>query len=251
MILLILSILFNTYSPSVYAHENTTYYARILFDQVYLYKSPTNDDSFSNIYFELPKTYFVELLDKSGDFYEARYLDFVGYVKKDSVQAILGTPQNPFLTSISFRVFADLSQDLRSCPTTQTSTSNLLIQIPNLTKNIQYFGKIKGECLIEGRTDIWYYCKYTADKEYFGYVYSDFCDEKQEITSNKEEFEYISNPTFETITPPTKSIPITSNTVGIIVAILSVPALAFVLLIMRGTRIMSKEKYKGKEIIDY
>ena len=91
MIFLILIILFNNF-PCVNAVENPTYYARILFDQVYLYKTAKEDNSIGNIYFELPKTYFVELLDKSGDFYEARYINFTGYVKKDSVQAVSSTP---------------------------------------------------------------------------------------------------------------------------------------------------------------
>ena len=35
--------------------------------------------------------------------------------------------------------------------------------------------------------DIWYYCKYTADKDYYGYVYSDFCDEISPFINNNEE----------------------------------------------------------------
>ena len=238
-------------SPCVSAAENKTYYAKILFEQVYLYKSPVDHNDITNIYFELPKTYFVELLSKSGDFYEARYLDFKGYVKKDSVQAVESTPINPFLNNISFRVYAELSQSLRSSPTTQASSSNLIVTIPNLTKNITYFGKVSGECLIEGRTNVWYYCKYTADKDYYGYVYSDFCDEMPPIVSNTEEITYITNPTFEVQTQSTNTIPITNNAVGIIIGILSVPALIFVFMIMKGTKFLNKEKFKSREVIDY
>ena len=238
-------------SPCVSAAENKTYYAKILFEQVYLYKSPVDNNDITNIYFELPKTYFVELLSKSGDFYEARYLDFKGYVKKDSVQAVESTPINPFLNNISFRVYAELSQSLRSSPTTQASSSNLIVTIPNLTKNITYFGKVSGECLIEGRTNVWYYCKYTADKDYYGYVYSDFCDEMPPIVSNTEEITYITNPTFEVQTQSTNTIPITNNAVGIIIGILSVPALIFVFMIMKGTKFLNKEKFKSREVIDY
>lgn len=251
MILLILLILLQSSGPIINAAENKTYYAKVLFDQVYLYKTPIENNDISNIHFELPKTYFVELTAKHGDFYEARYQDFKGYVKKDSVQAIEGTPINPFLTNISFRVYAELSQNMRSSPTTQSSTSNLITTIPNLTKNITYIAKVQGECLIEGRTDIWYYCKYTSTQDYYGYVYSDFCDEMPKITENTEEVTYITNPTFEIYTPPTNTIPITSNAVGIVIGILSIPALIFVFLIMKGTRILNKEKFKNKEVIDY
>lgn len=251
MMLLILILIFNSTFCPVEAASNKTYYAKILFEQVYLYKSPVDNNDYNNVYFELPKTYFVELLSRHEDFYEARYLNFIGYVKKDSVQAVSNTPNNPFLTNMSFRVYAELSQNLRSTPTTQTNTSNLITTIPNLTRNITYYGKITGECLIEGRTNIWYYCKYTLDKEYYGYVYSDFCDEMAPIPQNTEEVEYITNPTFEKPQAPTNTIPITNNTVGIVIAILSIPALVFVFLIIKGTRILNKEKLKSKEVIDY
>lgn len=245
MVLLILLLLINSISPTVYATESKTYFAKILFDQVYLYKSPVDSNDISNIYFELPKTYFVELLSKNGIFYEARYLDFKGYVKKDSVQAIDSTPTNPFLNNISFRVYAELSQSLYSNP---NSTSNLITTIPNLTKNITYFGKINGECLIEGRTDVWYYCKFS---NFYGYVYSDFCDEMQPIAPNTEEVNYITNPSFEIQTPKINTIPITNNAVGIIIGILSIPALIFVFFILKGSKILNKEKSRNKEIIDY
>ncbi|MBO5954904.1 MAG: hypothetical protein J6Q13_02935 [Clostridia bacterium] len=248
MIILILILLFQSSSPAVYATNHQTYYAKVLFEQVYLYKSNNNDDSTENIYFELPKTYFVELVDISGDFYKARYLNFTGFVKKDSVQAVSGTPNNPFLNNISFRVYSDLSQKLWSTPTTK---NHLITEIPALTKNIQYIGKIHGECLIEGRTNVWYFCKYTTDKENYGYVYSDFCDEMPTIINNTEDVNYINNPTFQTQITPTKAIPKDSNAVGIVVGILSVPALIFVLMIMKGTRILSAEKIKSKEVVDY
>lgn len=251
MILLILSLLFQTSPISVYATEtNKTYYARVLFDQVYLYKTPTENNDYNNIYFELPKTYFVELISKENDFYQARYLDFVGYVKKESVQAVSSTPNNPFLTNINFRVYAELSQTLRSSPTTQTN--NILTQIPILTRNITYIGKINGECLIEGRTSVWYYCKFSSSQEYFGYVYSDFCDEMPSlIPTNSEDLVYINNPSFDPITAPINTIPQTSNAVGIVICILSIPAIIFILLIMKGTRFSTKGTQKTKEVIDY
>lgn len=248
MILLIFLIIFNSTNPMIYALDNQTYYARILFDQVYLYKTPTNNNDISNIYFELPKTYFVELLSKQGDFYEARYLNLKGYVKKDSVQAVSSTPTKPFLDNISFRVYAELSQHLKDSPTSQSAT---LITLPNLTKNITYYGQIRGESLIEGRTQIWYYCKFSAEVDYYGYIYSDFCDEISPITLNTETINYITNPSFEIETPNVQTIPVTNNILGIVIAIISIPALIFIFLILKGTSILSKEHSKRKEVIDY
>lgn len=251
MILLIFILIFQSVSPCVFASENQTYYAKILFEQVYLYKSPINKNDTENIYFELPKSYFVELLSKHEDFYEARYLNIIGYVKKDSVQAVSNTPINPFLTNISFRVYAEMSENLYSSPTTQTSTSNLITKIPHLTKNITYYGKVQGECLIEGRTNIWYYCKYTSTQDFYGYIYSDFCDEMPQILPNTEEVTFITNPTFEVKKPTTNAIPTSSNAVGIVIVILSIPALIFVFLIMKGTKFLGKDKIKSKEVVDY
>ena len=166
------------------------------------------------------------------------------------MQAIDGTPISAFLDNITFRVYSELSQNLRSEP--QVKNDNLITQLPPLTKNIQYIGKVSGECLIEGRTNVWFYCKYTINNStYFGYVYSDFCDEITPIINNNESFTYIDNPTFEKQIEPINSIPENSNFVGIIVAILSLPALAFVLLVIKSGKILNEKKIGKKEVVDY
>ena len=248
MILLILILFFQSTNFTVYAIDEQAYYARILFDQVYFYKSPTDDNSTSNIYFELPKSYFVKLTNKQGNFYEATYQNIIGYVKKDSVQAVANTPSNPFLNNITFRVYAEPSEKIYSQP---KSTSALVTKIPPLTKNIQYIGKIYGERLIDGRTNIWFYCKFSAEIDYYGYIYSDFCDEMPQIPVNNEDIKYINNPTFEPITEELKAIPKDSNLVGIVVGILSIPAVIFVLMIVKNSKFISQENLKRKEIIDY
>jgi len=240
--------------PKIYvsASENKTYYAQVMFDETFLYRSDNLSDDCSNIFFELPKTYFVELTDiANNNFYKAKYLTFSGYVKKDRVQAIAGIPSNPFLNNISFRIFSEQSRDMRTQPNTFNGTSNQVTYIPLLTRNITYFGKIYGESLIEGRTNIWYYCKYSADKDYYGYVYSDFCDELSTIPVNTENVTHINNPTFSTEPTNPYTIPESSNKIGIIVGILSIPATIFLIMIVKGKHILSKEKLKDKEIIDY
>ena len=233
---------------SIKSEENI--FARVMFEHSYLFKNPSDNIEYSNLFFELPKSYFVELTDAVGEFYKARYLSFEGYVKKDCVQAVKHVPNNPFLTNISFRVYADLSRQLRSSPTAY-SESNLITTIPHLTRNITYISRLKGDCLIEGRTDVWYYCKFHSDKDYYGYVYSDFCDEFTPILDNLEEVEYVSNPTFEPITPPAKTMSMSDNSIGIIIAIISVPAIIFAFLILKGSKIGSQNKSKSREIIEY
>lgn len=248
MILLVLILFLQSTNITVNAAQETELYARVLFDEVYFYKTP-NENALNNIYFELPKTYFVKLIDKNENFYQAEYLNIVGYVKKDSVQAVLGTPIKPYLNNITFRVYSELSTNLHEAP---SQNSTLKTKIPILTNNIQYISQIEGESLISGRTNIWYYCKFTSENvSYYGYVYSDFCDEMQPILNNTESLEYTNNPTFEPYFEPPKAIPKNSNIVGVVVAILSIPALIFVFLIMNGTKILNQNKIKRKEVIDY
>ena len=225
-------------------------YARIMFEHSFLYKNASDSEEYSNLFFQLPKTYFVELLDAVDNFYKARYLSFEGYVKKDCVQAVKHIPNNPFLTNITFRVYADLSRQLRSSPTAY-SESNLLITIPHLTRNITYISKLSGDCLIEGRTDVWFYCKFTSTKDYYGYVYSDFCDEVTPIFDNLEDVEYVSNPTFQPPEPEKTTMSLSDNSIGIIIAIISVPALIFLVLILKGSKFMPNTKAKSNEVVDY
>ncbi len=248
IILIIILILSQTTIPYVSAGTSTIY-ARIMQENCYLYRSPIGVDDYTNVYFELPKTYFVELLSSPNEeFYEARYMDNIGYVKKDSVQAITGTPVYPYQSDVTFRVYASLSQDLRSAPTVELT--NHIATIPLLTRNIIYIGAVDGECLIEGRTRVWYYCRYIGDRVYDGYVYSDFCDEMSQMTNNTEEVTYTMNPTFSNQSNEPQSTSTDGNLVGIVIGILSIPALIFVFMLIKSRQILSHDP-SNSEIGEY
>jgi len=251
--LIILILFFQPTLPTAYAATDVEYYARIMYDDVMLYKEPVELDDFSNVHFILPRTYFVKLIDETPNgFFKVNYLDFTGYVKKEYVQTIVGTPITPFLENINFRVYSEQSRDLRSEPSTLTGSSSQVAYIPLMNRNLTFYGKIVGEELISGRTNIWYYCKYSAEQDYYGYVYSDFCDELTAIQENTEQVTYAENPNFnpEIETTP-NAIPLNSNATGIIVAVLCLPACAFLFMIFKNKTILSHEKPKSKEIIDY
>lgn len=252
MVLILLILILNQSILPFVSANSTTYFARALFDNVYLYKNPIDINDYSNIFFEIPKTYFVELLNSANeDFYFAKYENFSGYVKKGCVQPVVGTPQNPYLNNLNFRVFAELSRDMRSEPSTNYSSTQITY-IPLMSRNLTYYGQIEGDSLIEGRTNIWYYCKYSGEKDYYGYIYSDFCDELNPIPLNNEYLQTLDTPIFtNTSYSETNSIPVKSNTLGIIVAILCVPALVFAYMIIKGKNFVQKEKTTNKEVIDY
>ena len=161
---------------------------------------------------------------------------------------------SPFLDNLSFRVYADLSRKLQSEPNISSTSSNLLATIPLYSRNLTFLGIIHGESLIDGRTDIWYYCKYSADIDYYGYVYSDFCDELPErIPHNTEPIEFIANPTFENISESNviQTLPINNKYTSIVIGVLCIPAIIFVVMLVNGNSFMHKEKFKNKEVIDY
>lgn len=253
ILLCLLIFLTNNLGAPCFASQTQTYYARILQDDVCLYKTPIQAEDYTNVLFVLPKTYFVQLLDDAGnDFFKVKYKDFYGYVKKDKVMTVVGTPQTPYLIDTNFRVFAELSRDMRTSPTTKTDSSNQVVYIPNLSRNLTYYGKIIGDSLIEGRTNIWYYCKYSADKDYYGYVYSDFCDElPNQLPINSEEVSYTTAPNFNNTEPEKTALPLENKATGIIIAILSVPACLVVYLIMRSSKVISTKRTKQREITDY
>lgn len=246
-------LIFNSSYVATPTSSTAPIYARIMNEDTYLYKSPYQLEDISNTYFCLPKTYFVQLLGEENGFYKANYLNFTGYVKKDNVQTIVGTPKTPYLENINFRIYAELSRDMRSEPNTYSGSSSQVAYIPLYCRNLTYIGKISGETLIDNRTNVWYYCKYTADKDYFGYVYSDFCDEMTKIAENTEQVTFTSEPNFSkpdlsitnTINTPT------SNTISIIIIALSIPSLIFVILLLKNSKLVKKHTQKNGEIIDY
>ena len=152
-------------------------------NNVYLYKTPANNTDNANIYFELPATYFVLLDSSAGStFYRASYMGILGYVKKSDVSIVAGTPNLPYASAITFRIYSS-DAHLMSTPTTETGTSSI---VPNLSY-VQYIGQTAGEETISGRGNIWYYCKYqNGANTLYGYVYSGLTDNLTPLVPNTE-----------------------------------------------------------------
>lgn len=254
-IFLILFFLFNNItvtSKVAHANEVEPCFARIVADDVFFYREPNENDS-KSIYFILPKTYFVKLLSNYDEnFYLAEYKQFSGYVKKNEVKAVAETPNSPYFEDTNFRVYAELSRDLRSEPSSISGSSITLANIPLLCNDLTFYGAIHGESKISGRTDVWYYCKFVAEQEYYGYVYSDFCDEFDisQIPLNTENLTFISNPTFEKLEKVPTTLPSKNKNIPIIILILTFPALIFIYLIIKNSRLFSSQNKQG-EIQDY
>lgn len=174
----------NYLATFTYADSGRTYYAKVENVGIYMYSAPVEDTAYRM--FEIPSSYFVLLNGNENDkFYSAKYDDVQGFVLKDSVTPMLGTPQQAYATS-SFRVFSQVGLPLYSSP---TDTANYEITIPYEQVISKAYGKISGKELLSNSTDKWFYCSFTqSGKKYSGYLFSYYCDNVSIISENTEFF---------------------------------------------------------------
>ena len=231
-----------------YSNANITYFAKIESENIYLFSSPSGESE--NQLFILPKTYFVELLDdENDDFFKAKFKDEIGYVKKSQVSVMSGIPSHPYPNQ-SFRVFSLDGLSIYSSPAITSSTK--IATIPYLENDIIYYGEIIGEQAIPDKSRTWYYCSYQSDENYFGYVYSVFCDKLTQIGENNESFEIVENPTFAVQTPETD---LEQTTMIFIIIAVSLPCLVVLYLLIKPSlmksRIIDNRPQKKKRHGDY
>lgn len=232
----------NSFQLSTPVFAYTTYYGRALSSGIYLYSTPFVIEDKSNKIFEIPITYFVELLNDENElFYKARYNGINGYVLKNEMSCINQIPQNPYASNISFRVFTPSGANLRTSPYESKGATNLVTTIPFLETNLIYYGICEGEEAISYKGNIWYYCKYIKqNQEFYGYVYSPLCDLLTTIPQNTENFTYIT-PDFSINTPNNPNEPtylsISTPWQIIIIVLISLPCIAIIYFLFKPTKI--------------
>lgn len=248
--------------------ENKLQYAKIVGSNVKLYRSTSGSEDITNIFFVIPKSYYVILQPSDhDDYYSAVYIDEKGFVKKDEVQCVKGVPAKPFANNISFRVFVPGGVEMRSTPV-QSEGINYVTTVQFLETNLKFYGIIDGEQVISHRSSEWYYTEYYKNGNYEkGYLYSVFCDLLTDIPENTEMLEYIDEANFETI-PTGGNSPIETElstlpsvTQIIIIIAVSLPCIFIVYLlfkptkitskVMEGAEIREKKKLKKKKYRDY
>lgn len=243
----IFSLLFS-FSPLPLTSTSEEIYARITNSETYFYSSPNDEAKF----FLLPNSYFVLLLEDAGEnYYRAQYMDVLGYVKKEEVTPIVGTPQNPYADKSSFRVFSLNGLNLRSSPDS-SSPFNIVTAVPYLERNLIFYGQIEGETAIEDKSSTWYYCKYlSGTQSYSGYLYSVFCDLLTPITINNEVFEAREEPPFldqtSTTEDPPEGFSLTTPVQIIIAVAVSLPCIILIYLLFKPTKIVTEENSKDKK----
>lgn len=233
-LLIIINTILSFFQPIKMVNAESVAYAQIAQAGCYFYKTPTDNTNYSNVYFMLENSYFVQLLSEYNDeFYKAKYIDVVGYVKKSQVQCVQGAPKMPFLNNVSFRVYNNTSRGMYDKPFINTNNPNLKVYLPLYCEDLIYYGKIYGESAIEERTNIWYYCKYTVTNE-CGYVYSDACDKMGSIIPNTEKLPYISSPQWNSsLATNAPLITVDSKPFKITTILICIPFAIFIILLFR------------------
>lgn len=232
---------------------SSSYYARILNNNVYFYSDPVDNQNY--YMFLLPNTYFVEILSSANDenntFYTARYMGINGYVRKSDVCVVQGTPTMPYANSYSFRMFIPNGVELRRSPTS-TNPFNIICTIPFLDTNLIYIGYISGEEQIAQKGQTWIYCKYMNGTDvFYGYIYSAFCDLLPTIPNNNEIFQDFDGDPFEEKTKETGTnnnvFLIDSNLKYIVIVAVCVPGLFLIYLLFKPTKLcVDNGKAKNK-----
>ena len=213
------------------AKSENTVYAKAL-DNCMLYKSQTLTDDFDNVYFLVPETYFVTILETiSEKCYKVQYDKFIGYINSDTVIVATFTPIVKTLSKITLDIKETSGTQIWNKPST---SGNVLTTIPAATTDIMYVAKIYGDIPVGGENNLWYYISYTpltnSTNVYEGYVYSENITNLSEIVVNAEANpevveEYIPSEIEKTITlsPTFKTI---------IIALISVPIILLISIIL-------------------
>lgn len=244
-IIMLCSILFlvSIYSNNlsfVYA-DSSSEYLRIVSSNTFLYRTANIDENYENLYFELPQTYFVKLIDSSNEnFYKVEYSNLIGYVKKSEVIKVNGTPQQPYLNNVTFKLNGTANAVLFSQP---NNTSKYIGTIPFNAENILFWGKITGQNALPNLGNEWYYCTYTSFEQGIisGYIYAPLTTLVSNIPENNENLSEStpanSTPIQEILAPEIQK---PSNI--IIISILVIFALLILILLFKPNKKAKKAK---------
>jgi len=231
ILVLLITILISCLDPPNKVIVNaSTDYARAI-SSVNLYKIADNTDVFTDIICIIEKTYFVEIISEYKDYYKVNYNNITGYVKKADVVLVKDKPTTPFPNNI--KITMGKTCNLRSTPTTKSSTSNIISTINSGETNIEFIGRIFAEEAMDFCGTTWYYVKYNNN---YGYIYNQYIKNITPIYENKEISIEKDNININTDNP------INNVTSIILVAILILPSIIILFILYLPRKIKSNNK---------
>ena len=220
-------------SKSVYANDQ---YARVE-TATNLYKLSTTTNELTEIYCIIEKSYYVKIINNNGNSYKVNYNGQIGYVKKNDVKLVSNTPNTPFPSNIKIVIGSDCN--LRTSPTTKSTSNNILTTLKKNESNIIFIGRIFADEAIDFGGTTWYYIKYG---EYTGYIYNKYVKSITPIYENSESFNYYIEPLSANVNP------LTNTPSLILVAILLLPVIAILLILYLPRKHINKNISKQKVI---
>ncbi len=205
---------------------------------VFLYSFP-NEDS---ILFEIPLSYFVQIGQPSGSYFKASYNGVSGYVKKEDVVLMNGTPQNAYYKHEFSVIYPNLYEE---------ANSSSLVLTDKLNKNVSldYCGIKSGEYFTEDNCT-WYYVKAEVDgKALEGYVFSQFIynNPLKNFQLNSERFDIVSEEMlFAAQTNQFQAL--STGTKILLVFAIAIPSVLILYFLIKPSKIMQLSKAKQKSL---
>ena len=234
-------------SKNLFAYENV--YAKIKNDNVFLYSQPINNDEYK--IFCIPQSYFVLLTDNASDegnlFFKAYYMDVLGYVKKNQVFAVEGTPVKPFADNLTVGIYSTGGLELKKSPKISADSE---ITVPFLQEGLTYYGERTGEVLVpQLGVDIWYYSKYISDDGiFYGYLYKPLCfPANMTVEKNAEEFPAFSGELFPLGNISPNEIVLSDELKVIVIICACLPCLFIIYLLFKPTKLIIDNGKKPKK----
>lgn len=211
------------------AMSETTTYAKAGVNCT-LYKSQTLANNVSNIYFIVPETYFVIVLDKiSDECTKVQYGKFVGFVESSTITIATFLPIVKTLDNITLDIKETSGTQVWNYPDT---SSNILTTISAGAKNINYIAACYGTIPSGGDSNLWYYVSFTPNKNstnvYEGYIYSENTTNLSEIVANAETNPEIIDTTFEN----ENLLFLSSTFKTAVIIIITIPVVIFLVIIL-------------------
>ncbi len=194
-----------------------------------LYKSASLNDDLENIYFIVPETYFVTIIETVSDnVLKVQYDKYIGYVNSSTVIVATFIPIVKTLDGVTCDIKETVGTQVWNLPSAADGTS--LTVIGAGTKGIKYIAMTYGTIPSGGESNLWYYVNYTPSSSstnvYEGYVYSENITNLSEIVMNAE-----SNPEIITDDPDIGAdgtILISSPVKTLIIALIAVPIILLI-----------------------
>lgn len=215
-----------------FAENERIFYAKVQGTGVNLCSTPSE----ASALFEIPYSYFVQVDYVVDDYYKVSYKDVEGYVKRDKVKLMSGTPQSPYANA-TYKLFVPYA--IYQSPS-QNSTK--AVDLTDTTITIDYYGTINGQQVMSDN-NVWYYsCATVNGQKYYGYVFSGVTDYLSQINVNSEIFDEISDDMLDS--SATEFTSLSTGTKIMLIVSISVPSVLILYFLIKPSKIMQISKNK-------